>query len=163
MERPDGVTSRPLTADDWPDVETIYAEGIATGNATFETATPSWEAWDSAHRLDLRFVAERGGKVVGWVAAGPISRRQCYAGVVEHSVYVAPEHRATGVGRVLMSTLIKAAEGAGVWMIQTGVFPENEASVALHQRAGFRIVGRRERMAQLHGVWRDVYLLERRL
>lgn len=163
MDRPDGITSRLLTSEDWPDVERIYAEGIATGNATFETGTPSWEAWDSAHRPGLRFVAERDGKVVGWVAAGPISRRRCYAGVVEHSVYVAPEERGTGVGRTLMSTLIDAAEGAGVWMIQTGVFPENVASIALHRRAGFRIVGRRERMARLHGVWRDVYLLERRL
>lgn len=163
MDKPDGVTSRLLTSEDWPDVERIYAEGIATGNATFETGTPSWEAWDSAHRPDLRFVAERDGKVVGWVAAGAISRRRCYAGVVEHSVYVAPEERGTGIGRTLMSTLIDAAEGAGVWMIQTGVFPENVASIALHRRAGFRIVGRRERIARLHGVWRDVYLLERRL
>jgi phosphinothricin acetyltransferase len=151
-----------MSSVDWPVVERIYAAGIATGNATFETSTPSWESWDSGHREDLRFVAVRDGKVVGWVAAGPISRRECYAGVVEHSVYVAAEERGRGVGRVLMKTLIDAAEEAGVWTIQTGIFPENHASVTLHQQVGFRIVGRRERMALLHGTWRDVYLLERR-
>lgn len=162
MEKPDGLTTRTMSPDDWAEVERIYAAGIATGNATFETSTPSWESWDLGHRKDLRFVAIREGKVVGWVAAGPVSRRECYAGVVEHSVYVAVEERGTGVGRVLMTTLIDAAEAAGVWTIQTGIFPENHASVALHQRVGFRIVGRRERMARLHGTWRDVYLLERR-
>lgn len=158
----DGVTTRPLAPEDWPEVERIYAAGIATGNATFETETPSWESWDSGHRQDLRFVAVREGRLIGWVAAGPISRRKCYAGVVEHSVYVAAEERGTGVGRALLSTLIDATERAGVWTIQTGIFPENLASVALHQRVGFRIVGRRERMARLRGVWRDVYLVERR-
>lgn len=162
MDNPDGLTTRPMTPGDWPEVERIYAAGIATGNATFETRTPSWESWDAAHRNDLRFVAVLDGRVVGWVAAGAISHRPCYSGVVEHSVYVASEQRGKGVGQVLLSTLIEAAEKAGVWTIQTGIFPENEPSVALHQRAGFRIVGRRERMAQLHGVWRDVYLLERR-
>ena len=161
MARPD-LTTRPLVSADWTDVERIYAAGIATGNATFETQTPSWDSWDSSHRQDLRFVAVLHGEVVGWVAAGAISRRQCYAGVVEHSVYVAPEARGRGVGRILLSTLIDAAEKAGVWTIQTGIFPENMASVALHQRAGFRIVGRRERLAQREGVWRDVYLVERR-
>ena len=162
MDDPDDLTTRPMSAGDWPRVEQIYAAGIATGNATFETRTPSWEAWDSGHRADLRFVALRDGEVVGWVAAGPISQRRCYAGVVEHSVYVAAHERRRGIGLALMRTLIDAAEAAGVWTIQTGIFPENHASVTLHQRVGFRIVGRRERMAQLHGVWRDVYLLERR-
>lgn len=151
-----------MSPEDWPAVERIYAAGIATGNATFETVTPSWESWDAAHRPDLRFVALRDGQVVGWVAAGPISGRSCYAGVVEHSVYVAPEERGRGAGRVLLNALVEAAEQVGVWTIQTAIFPENEASLALHRRAGFRIVGRRERMARLHGVWRDVYLLERR-
>lgn len=162
MDAPSGVTTRAMQPEDWARVERIYRAGIATGNATFETATPAWESWDAAHRADLRFVAIHDGEVVGWVAAGPISRRPCYAGVVEHSVYVAPRARGKGVGRILMDTLIEAAEKAGVWTIQSGIFPENEASLALHRAAGFRIVGRRERMARLHGVWRDVYLLERR-
>ncbi|MBO0701565.1 MAG: N-acetyltransferase [Candidatus Dormibacteraeota bacterium] len=162
MGEPEALTTRAMAPGDWPEVERIYAAGIATGNATFETRTPSWDSWDTGHRPDLRFVAVRNQKVVGWVAAGPISGRPCYAGVVEHSVYVAPEEQGRGVGRVLMHTLIEAAERAGVWTIQTGIFPENQASVALHQQAGFRIVGRRERMARLHGVWRDVYLVERR-
>lgn len=162
MGSPAGLGTRPLAPADWTAVERIYAAGIATGLATFETRTPSWESWDSAHRGDLRFVAVRDGQVVGWVAAGPISQRQCYAGVVEHSVYVATHERGRGVGTILMRTLIEAAEARGVWTIQTGIFPENDASIALHRRVGFRIVGRRERMARLHGVWRDVYLLERR-
>lgn len=151
-----------MVSTDWPVVEQIYAAGIATGHATFETSTPSWDRWDSAHRADLRFVALTDDQVIGWAAASPISLRPCYAGVVEHSVYVAPDVHGRGVGRLLMGTLIQAAEQAGVWTIQTGIFPENIASLALHRRAGFRIVGRRERMAELHGVWRDVYLLERR-
>ncbi len=162
MSESSALTTRPMASSDWPVVERIYAAGIATGNATFETKTPSWETWDAGHRADLRFVAVRDGGAVGWVAAGLISRRHCYAGVVEHSVYVAAEERGRGVGLVLMSALIDAAEASGVWTIQTGIFPENHASIALHQRVGFRIVGRRERMALLHGTWRDVFLMERR-
>lgn len=162
MDEGAALATRPMASSDWPFVERIYADGIARGNATFETSTPIWESWDSGHRSDLRFVALVDGLVIGWAAAAPISRRQCYAGVVEHSVYVAPHVRGRGVGHRLMGTLIEAAERAGVWTIQTGIFPENEASLALHRSVGFRIVGRRERMAQLHGVWRDVYLLERR-
>jgi len=143
-------------------VADIYAAGIATGNATFETEPPEWSTWDAGHRPDLRLVALDGEQVVGWVAAGNVSDRCCYAGVVEDSVYVHPEHQGRGVGRLLLATLIDAAEAVGVWTVQTGIFPENTASVALHHACGFRTVGRRERLGQLGGTWRDVLLLERR-
>ena len=151
-----------MSEDDWPAVEAIYASGIATGEATFETATPSWEAFDAGRLRDHRLVAVDDGVVVGWAAVGPTSSRECYAGVVEHSVYVAEGVRGRGVGRVLMEALIAGADAAGLWTIQTSIFPENAASVALHERVGFRVVGRRERIAKQSGVWRDTLLLERR-
>ena len=153
---------RALTEDDWPAVAAIYAEGIATRNATFETAVPSWEAWNASHQAEHRLVAEEGGRVVGWAALSPVSDRCCYAGVAENSVYVAAEARGRGIGRALLEQLISATEAAGLWTIETGIFPENEASVALHERCGFRVVGLRKRLGQLDGVWRDVLLLERR-
>ena len=153
---------RALDPSDWPDVRAIYAAGIATGNATFETEPPSWADWDASHRADLRFVAVDRDEIVGWTGAVPVSDRCCYAGVVEHSVYVGPDHQGQGIGKLLLAELIDATENAGVWTIQTGIFPENEASVALHERCGFRLVGRRERLGQLDGTWRDVLLLERR-
>jgi len=153
---------RALTEDDWPAVAAIYAEGIATRNATFETAVPSWEAWNASHQAEHRLVAEEGGRVVGWAALSPVSDRCCYAGVAENSVYVAAEARARGIGRALLEQLISATEAAGLWTIETGIFPENEASVALHEQCGFRLVGIRKRLGQLDGVWRDVLLLERR-
>jgi L-amino acid N-acyltransferase YncA len=156
------VEIRPLTREDWPRVEAIYAEGIATRNATFDTEPPSWEEFDAARLPEHRFVAVEQGEVVGWVAVSPTSARTCYAGVVENSVYVAEAARSRGVGRALMDALIASTEAAGIWTIQTGVFPENEATLALHERAGFRVVGRLERIAQLDGVWRDTLLLERR-
>jgi L-amino acid N-acyltransferase YncA len=156
------VEIRPLAQADWPRVEAIYAEGIATGDATFETAPPSWEEFDAGRLPDHRFVAVENGEVVGWIAVSPTSSRECYAGVVENSVYVAETARGRGVGRALMDALIASTEAAGIWTIQTGVFPENEATLALHERAGFRVVGRHERIAQLDGVWRDTLLLERR-
>lgn len=156
------VKTRILTAADWPQVERIYAQGIATGDATFETTTPSWEAWDRSHRSDLRFVAIEEDRIDGWVAAGPVSARHCYRGVVEHSVYVAADRRGRGVGGLLLDRLIEEARRVGVWTIQSGIFPENEASLALHTSRGFRVVGRRERLAQLRGVWRDVLMIERR-
>lgn len=156
------VVTRHMVATDWPEVEHIYSEGIATGDATFETSTPSWSAWDGGHREDLRFVASIDGRVIGWVAAGAVSRRVCYAGVVEHSVYVAADQRGRGVGGVLLDRLISASRHVGVWTIQSAIFPENEASLALHRSRGFRVVGRRERIAQLHGAWRDVLMIERR-
>jgi L-amino acid N-acyltransferase YncA len=153
---------RALTKDDWPAVAAIYAEGIATRNATFETAVPSWEAWNASHQAEHRLVAEEGGRIVGWAALSPVSDRCCYAGVAENSVYVAAEARGRGVGRALLEQLISATEAAGLWTIETGIFPENKASVALHERCGFRVVGVRKRLGQLDGVWRDVLLLERR-
>lgn len=157
------VAIEPLTPDDWPAVRRIYEEGIATGRATFETAAPDWEAWDEGHRADCRFVARRGGDVVGWIAVSRSSRRAVYRGVAEVSVYVAEDARMSGVGRALFDGLIRASEAAGIWTIQAGVQADNEASLALHERAGFRRVGVRERFGQdAMGQWRDVVLLERR-
>ncbi len=152
-----------MTEADWPEVAAIWAEGIATGNATFETEPPSWAAFDATRRPEGRFVAELGGSVVGWAALSFVSSRPCYAGVAENSVYVASAARGQGVGTALMEALVEAAAAAGIWTIQTSVFPENPASIALHERAGFRIVGRRERIAELGGVWRDTLFLELRL
>ena len=151
-----------MTRDDWPTVEAIYAEGIATRHATFETAAPSWDEFDGGRHREHRLVAVEGGVVVGWAALSPTSTRACYAGVAEHSVYVTESARGRGVGRALMDALVESVDAGGIWTIQTSIFPENEASVALHERLGFRVVGRRERIAQLAGVWRDTLLLERR-
>jgi L-amino acid N-acyltransferase YncA len=158
-----GAVLRELTEADWPRVAEIWAEGIATGIATFETEPPSWALFDASRRAEGRFVAEVGGAVVGWAALSAVSSRPCYAGVVENSVYVASEARGRGIGTALMRSLAGAAATAGIWTIQTSIFPENAASIALHERAGFRIVGRRERIAQLDGVWRDTLFLELRL
>ena len=148
---------------DWPAVRTIYEAGIASGDATFETTTPSWEDWDRSHLADHRLVAtDADGQVVGWAALSPVSDRCAYAGVAENSVYVHPEHQRRGIGSILLHALITRSEDAGYWTIQTGIFPDNIASLTVHQRAGFRIVGRRERIGQLDGVWRDTILLERR-
>jgi L-amino acid N-acyltransferase YncA len=156
------VEIRGLTREDWPRVEAIYAEGIATGDATFETTPPSWEEFDASRLADHRFVAVDDGEVVGWVAVSPTSSRECYAGVVEHSIYVAEAVRGRGIGRLLMEVLLASTDTAGIWTIQTSVFPENEPTLALHESVGFRVVGRRERIAQLDGIWRDTLLLERR-
>jgi phosphinothricin acetyltransferase len=147
---------------DWPAVRAIYEAGIATRNATFETEAPSRERWNAGHLVDHRVVAVSGSAVVGWAAVSPVSDRDVYRGVVENSVYVAPTTRNRGVGRVVLGALIESAESAGVWTIQTGIFPENLASLALHAALGFRIVGTRERVGQLDGRWRDVAFLERR-
>jgi phosphinothricin acetyltransferase len=151
-----------LGPEHWDAVARIYAEGIATGNATFETEVPAWEAWDAAHLPELRLVAIDEGEVVGWAAMSPVSGRCVYAGVVESSVYVSESARGRGVGRALMDELIRRSEGAGMWTIQTGIFPENTASLALHERVGFRVVGTRERIGEHHGRWRDIVFLERR-
>jgi L-amino acid N-acyltransferase YncA len=153
---------RDLRPGDWPEVSRIYAEGIATGNATFETEVPPWEAWNAAHLSAHRFVAERDGRVCGWIAAAPVSSRCCYTGVAELSVYIGEEARGQGVGSELLRALIESSERAGIWTLQTGVFPENGASLALLRALGFRAVGTQERIGRLHGVWRDVVLLERR-
>jgi len=153
---------RDLRADEWPEVARIYEEGIATGNATFETEVPLWEAWDESHLAEHRLVAEEDGRVVGWIALAPVSRRPCYDGVAEISVYVAESARGEGVGSALLAAVVLSAERDGIWTLQTSVFPENEPSLALLRRFGFRTVGTRERIGRLHGVWRDTVLVERR-
>jgi L-amino acid N-acyltransferase YncA len=157
-----GVAIHELTRAAWPQVRRIYEEGIATGNATFDTAAPEWAAWDRGHLPGHRLVATLGGRVVGWAALSPVSERCCYAGVAEVSVYVTGAAAGRGVGRALLDELVRRAEAAGIWTVQAGVFPENTASLALHRRCGFRTVGVRERLGQLDGRWRDVVLLERR-
>ena len=152
----------PMSPADWPAVCAIYQEGIATGNATFETRVPEWETWDRGHRPDCRLVTRWHGRVAGWAALSPVSSRLVYAGVAEDSIYIAAAARGRGVGRVLLAALIEASEAAGIWTLQAGIFPENEASIALHLSCGFRIVGRRERLGLHHGVWRDALFLERR-
>jgi L-amino acid N-acyltransferase YncA len=157
------VEIRPMQPEDWPAVAEIFVEGIATRGATFETEAPSYESFDAGHHAAHRFVAVEDGRVVGWVALAPTSARACYAGVAESSVYIAEIARGRGVGRALMEALVASAETAGIWTIHAGMFPENAASVALHESLGFRLVGRFERIAQLDGAWRDTVLLELRL
>jgi phosphinothricin acetyltransferase len=151
-----------MQSEDWSAVRAIYEEGIATRNATFETAAPEWAAWDANHLPNCRFVAREAGHVIGWAVLSPVSRRAVYAGVAEVSVYVAESARGRGVGRMLLQALVEASEEAGIWTLQGGIFPENEASLALHKACGFRIVGRRERIGKMGGVWRDTVLVERR-
>ncbi|HEV7395652.1 MAG TPA: GNAT family N-acetyltransferase [Pyrinomonadaceae bacterium] len=146
----------------WPEVQLIYIEGLATGHATFETRAPSWEKWDASHLVKPRLVAELDGSVHGWAALSPVSAREVYAGVAEVSVYVGELSRGLGVGRRLLSELIAESEKVGLWTLQGSIFPENESSIALHKGCGFREVGRRERIGQLNGIWRDTVLLERR-
>jgi L-amino acid N-acyltransferase YncA len=151
-----------LTAGDWPAVSAIFAEGIATRNATFETTVPSWDEWACAHMGHHRLVGRVDDEVVGWAALSRASTRQCYRGVAEDSVYIRRGYRGQGVGHALLSTLVAQAEAAGIWTVQAGVFPENLASLRLHVACGFRVVGVRERIGQLDGAWRDVVFLERR-
>lgn len=153
---------RAMSASDWPAVSAIYLAGIATGNATFQTEAPTWQAWDQAHAANARLVAELDGVLQGWVALAPISARPVYRGVAEVSIYIAEGARGTGLGKQLLNAIITLSEELGYWTLQAGVFRENQASLALHSRAGFREVGYRERMGQLQGIWRDVILLERR-
>jgi len=152
---------RALDESDWPEVASVYAEGIATGDATFEVDVPTWERWDAAHP-SLRLVAVENGRVAGWAALSPYSDRRCYRGVAEESVYVAASARGQGVGRALLGELIARAEAEGYWTLLAGVFPENAASLALHESLGFRVVGRHEGLGERDGVWRDVVWLERR-
>ena len=162
LAAPPSAELRPLEPDDWPAVADIYWDGMRDGLATFETEVPSWEDWDAAHLRVHRLVAELLGEVVGWAALSRVSKRRCYLGIAENSVYVAREARGLGIGRALLEALIAGAEAAGIWTIQTSIFPENRASVALHQKCSFRIVGMRERIAKRDGVWRDTLFLERR-
>jgi L-amino acid N-acyltransferase YncA len=161
----------PLRPSDWADVRRIFLEGIATGNATFETQAPDWETWDRAHRPDCRLLARDEASVasprtpfsaLGWAALSPVSQRRVYEGVAEVSIYVAAAARGRGLGRRLLEELVRASEAAGVWTLQAGIFPENAASLAIHEACGFRRVGVRERVGRLAGAWRDVVLLERR-
>ena len=155
---------REMTAGDWPAVAAIYASGIATGHATFETEVPGWEAWDAARHTACRLVLEDGdGRVVGFAALTPVSKRPVYRGVAEVMVYVAEELRGRGLGGRLMRSLVDCSEAAGFWTLQASIFPENAASIRAHERVGFRLVGRREAIARFHdGRWRDTVVLERR-
>lgn len=159
---PADVTVRALQPGDWPAVRRIYGEGIATGIATFETTVPSRASLDAKWLPDHRWVAELDGEVVGWTAASPVSTRDCYAGVAETSVYVAEGHRGRGVGKALLHKQVTAADAAGLWTLQSAIFTENRASIALHNAAGYRTVGIRERIAQRDGVWHDTVFIERR-
>lgn len=157
-----------MTGDDWPSVRRIYTEGIATGNATFEAEPPDWERFDSGKLAYGRLVAvDQDQTIIGWAAVAPTSTRDAYRGVVEHSVYVAGSAQGRGVGRLVLQAMIKECEAAGAWTIQSAIFPENTASLALHQSVGFRVVGRRERIARMAhgpwaGQWRDTIVIERR-
>ena len=157
------ITLQPLLEGHWPAVRAIYEAGLTTGHATFETAAPDWPAWTAAHLAYGRLVALDGtGEMLGWAALSPVSGRCVYGGVAEVSVYVAAAARGRGVGQQLLAALTAESEANGIWTLQAGIFPENAASLRLHAGAGFRTVGRRERIGQLHGVWRDTVLLERR-
>jgi L-amino acid N-acyltransferase YncA len=151
-----------MRPEDWDAVRSIYLEGIATGNSTFEQSAPDWEAWDQGHLEACRLVARVGSEILGWTALSPISRRQVYAGVAEFSIYVAERARGRGIGAALLKSLIETSEREGIWTLQSGIFPENTAILELCRRFGFRTVGKRERVGCMAGRWRDVVLLERR-
>ena len=156
------ITIESMTRADWKSVEAIYMEGIATGQATFEVEAPTWEQWDANHLSSCRFVARRHGQIAGWAALSPVSRRSCYAGVAEVSIYVTAGARNQGVGRILLHTLIQESERHGIWTLQGTTFPENSASLHLQSSCGFRVVGKRERIARQNGVWRDTLVSDRR-
>lgn len=151
-----------FTADDWKQVHTIYLDGIATGQATFEVDAPTWEQFDANHLPECRLAARSQGQIIGWAALSPVSRRQVYKGVAEVSVYVAASHQSRGVGKALLEAVIAASERHGIWTLQGSTFPENTASLRMQESCGFRVVGRRERIACHHGVWRDTLITERR-
>jgi phosphinothricin acetyltransferase len=153
---------RNMTPHDWPSVSRIYEEGISTGDATFQKKSPSREEWDYEHLVSCRIVAESDGMVVGWVALSPVSGRCVYAGVAEVSIYVSEKYRGMNIGKNLLHRLISESEKEGLWMLQAGIFPENKASLKIHQDAGFRIVGYREKVGKMGDRWRDNMLLERR-
>ncbi len=156
-------TIAPMAASDTEAVLTVFAEGIASGDATFQTEAPGWAEWDAAHLPTPRLVArDAAGVLLGWCALSAVSNRAVYAGVVEESVYVATAARGQGVGRALLEAMVRESEAAGLWTLQAGIFPENAASIALHEACGFRIVGLRERIGRHFGEWRDVVFLERR-
>lgn len=156
------VKFRPMTYDDWEQVSAIYRQGIETGIATFEIQVPSWKSWDAAHFKNCRIVCEVENVVVGWAALSPVSSRKAYEGVAEVSIYISNDFKGKGIGSGLMKKLVDESEIAGFWTLQAGIFRENVISIKLHQDSGFRIVGYRERIAQLNGIWKDTVLLERR-
>lgn len=156
------VTIAAMQPADWPAVERIYLEGVADGNATFETESPGWEKWNAGHHTHSRLVARESGQTVAWAALSPVSSRRVYRGVAEVSIYVADSARGKGIGECLLSELIKSSEQNEIWTLQAGIFPENTASIALHKSCGFREVGFRERIGQRGGRWRNTVLLERR-
>ncbi|KAA5536903.1 N-acetyltransferase family protein [Taibaiella lutea] len=151
-----------LKEQHYKDVSRIYLEGIATQNATFEKTAPDWETWNKGHLEFCRYVAIEGNEIVGWAALSAVSGRCVYAGVAEVSEYIAGQHRGKGVGRQLLQKIITDSESNGIWTLQAGIFPENEASIKLHEQCGFRMVGYREKIGQMNGVWRNTVLLERR-
>ena len=157
-----GFDIKTMRSEDWPAVQEIYSQGIATGNATFETETPEWTQWDQGHLQVCRLVAVNSEGILGWAALSPVSARRVYSGVAEVSVYVSAKARGQGVGTLLLQSLVEQSEGCGIWTLQAGIFPENAPSVALHKSCGFREVGLRQKLGQRSGVWRDVLLLERR-
>lgn len=157
------LSIRTLKPDDWPAVRAIYLEGIASGISTFEVEAPDWDRWDQGHRQNCRLVAmSPEDRILGWAALYQTSKRSAYCGVAEVSIYISVTARGKGVGRVLLSRLVEAAEQDGIWTLQAGIFAENLASIRLHTACGFRLVGRRERIAKLNGTWRDTVLMERR-
>ncbi|HMF91562.1 MAG TPA: GNAT family N-acetyltransferase [Candidatus Angelobacter sp.] len=156
------ISIEKMTADDWNAVRAIYEEGISTGDATFEQSAPTWEKWDTGHLASCRLVARDGNQLLGWAALSPVSARKVYAGVAEVSVYVTERARGKKIGSRLLSELVAASERAGIWTLNAGIFPENTASIALHKRHGFLVVGTRERIGCMNGRWRDVTLMERR-
>jgi phosphinothricin acetyltransferase len=147
---------------DWLEVKEIYEEGIATGNATFQLSAPEWEEWNTGHLQHSRIVARYDGKIIGWAALTPVSGRCVYAGVAEVSVYVSDKARGKGIGKQLLQKLIEESEANNTWTLQAGIFPENVASIKIHESCGFRLVGTRERIGQMNGKWRDTVLMERR-
>lgn len=153
---------RKLLAEDWDQVKLIYQKGIDTGNATFQTSAPSWEDWDQSHLASCRIVMQEDSKVIGWAALTPVSSRCVYAGVAEVSVYVDPAHSGKGIGLNLLNELVRQSEAEGIWTLQAGIFPENAASLSIHEKAGFKILGTREKIGKQNGIWRDTVLLERR-
>lgn len=157
-----GTIIRSMNANDWPEVRQIYQDGMVTGQATFEQNVPSWQIWDANHLGVCRLVADREGITVGWGALSPTSSRQVYQGVAEVSVYVSQSYVGEGIGTQLLHFLIGASENCGIWTLQAVMFPENLPSMRIHQKLGFRLVGRRERIGRLNGVWRDTVLMERR-
>lgn len=156
------IVISPMESQDWQAVAAIYAHGLTTRNATFETQVPTWEHWNESHLSIGRLVARHNDTIVGWAALSPVSKRHVYRGVVEESIYIAPDQRGNGIGKLLLSAVIEQSEAADIWTIQTSIFPENKPSLALHERCGFRVIGQREKIGQLDGVWRDVFFLERR-